>query len=463
MERLGIARSAALLPGGASLGAAGALMVPGFGPLIAARAIESVLHNSMFRAAYELLFTPVSPAEKRSTKLMLDVAMSRAGDVVAGVLVQAALLIGLAAAPPLLAATLVLGAAALLVCRRLHLGYVGALEQNLHRRSAGLPAVPAEPGATLIQSFGTFDLTELRYSPSADDATAAPIGEEALGATRADPVLSPATVGDGLASSDPELVRSALARGPLTTDQVDKVVHLLAWDEVAPRAILALLPFARTEPARLVRYLVDPAEDFAIRRRLVRVLAEGTGVEAFEGLLRALEDSRFEVRYRAGRALSRVLSRHPDRAVHPDRVIEVVLREVAVGRGVWEGRRLIDEADDDWSPMEAEILRDRANRSLEHVFTLLSLFLPAATLRLAFHGVHTGDPHLRGTALEYLASVLPDPVREKLWPFLEADPRRSAPPLTPEQALQDLLASRESIVLALAAVRDRGGQAGRET
>jgi hypothetical protein len=89
------------------------------------------------------------------------------------------------------------------------------------------------------------------------------------------------------------------------------------------------------------------------------------------------------------------------------------------------------------------------------VFTLLSLILPAETLRLAFHGLHTQDAHLRGTALEYLESVLPEPVRLKLWPFLEVEQRRLARPLTPEQALQDLLASRESIVLALAAVRDR--------
>jgi hypothetical protein len=123
---------------------------------------------------------------------------------------------------------------------------------------------------------------------------------------------------------------------------------------------------------------------------------------------------------------------------------------------LWESRQLVDQVDDDeWSPMETEVLRDRATRSLEHVFTLLSLILPQETLRLAFHGLHTQDPHLRGTALEYLESILPERVREKLWPFLEVRRRPSQPDVTPDKALQQLLASRESIVLALAQARER--------
>lgn len=448
MNTIGIARSAALLPGATSLGAAGALLIPGFGPLLVARGLEVVLHNSMFRAAYELLFTPIAPQEKRSTKLVLDVGVARVGDVVSSAFVQAALLLGVAAAAPLLGAALVVGIAALWVARRLHFGYVRALEQNLHRRAADLPLQSDDPGATLLQSFGTFDLSMLRDSrPSGEvPAPGAPAGPAPAAPPRA----------EGLKSSNPEVVLATLEQGPLAPEQVDDAVHLLAWDAVAPRAMQALAPVAQREPARLTRFLLDPSEDFAVRRRMVRVLSEASGLEVFEALLRALEDPRFEVRYRAGRALSRMLGRAPDLTVDRDRIIDSVLREVAVERGVWEGRRLIDQADDDWSPMEAEVLRDRATRSLEHVFTLLSLILPAETLRLAFHGLHTGDAHLRGTALEYLESVLPERVREKLWPFLEVEQRQLERPLTPEQALQDLLASRESIVLALAAVRDRG-------
>lgn len=105
--------------------------------------------------------------------------------------------------------------------------------------------------------------------------------------------------------------------------------------------------------------------------------------------------------------------------------------------------------------METSLLRDRADRSLEHVFTLLALILPEEPLRLAYHGLHTADRHLRGTALEYLERVLPPKVREQLWPYLEpeGDPR----PATGDAdgALARLLESRQSIILALEAANRR--------
>ena len=213
---------------------------------------------------------------------------------------------------------------------------------------------------------------------------------------------------------------------------------------------------ARVEGLGLRVVVHTPAEDFAIRRRLVTVLAASRSADAFEGLFDAMGDRRFEVRYRAARALSYLAGEIPGLRIDRDRVFEVVFREMAVERGIWETRQLIDLPDDDTSPMEAEVLRGRTSRSLEHLFTLLSLVLPPVTVRLAFHSLHTGDRHLRGTALEYLETVLPETVWQKLWPFLseeEAQPAR--PGLSSGQAMQELLASQESIVLALAEIRRR--------
>jgi hypothetical protein len=468
LTHFGIARSAALLPGGASLGVLGAILLPGFGPLLAARAVEVVLHNSIFRAAYEMLYTPVSPQEKRATKLVLDVAVARVGDVVAGAMVQTALIVGLATAAPLLWATILLGGAALLIARQLHIGYVSALEQTLHRRAGDLPMVPEDQNSTLLQSFGAFDLTALRERQSRPEPALGaepveiPVDEMGLPAppvvSLAQPTVAAATPPGPPPAAAPRIaVVPPIGEEPITEPQIDGTVSLLAWDEVAPRAIQALIPVARSDPERLLKHMLDPEEDFAIRRRLVRVLGAAPGPVAFEGLMRALEDQRFEVRYRAGRGLARMLNQGgAGLSADRERVIDAVLREVAVERGLWESRQLVDQVDDDeWSPMETEVLRDRATRSLEHVFTLLSLILPQETLRLAFHGLHTQDPHLRGTALEYLESILPERVREKLWPFLEVRRRPSQPDVTPDKALQQLLASRESIVLALAQARER--------
>lgn len=453
LGRLGVARSVAVLPAGVTVAAGMSLALPGLLPIIVARASEVILRSSVFRAGYELLFTPVARSEKRATKLLLDVGAARVGDVAAGGLVQATLtLTGAIAGGILLGATMLLSAAALAVARRLHLGYTGALAGSLHRRAAQLPLADEGP-ASLLQTAGAFDLTELGDHLAEAGGAEAPVG--------ALPPISPTTSpvrnrSRALADRNPETVRAALRDGPLTADLLETAIGLLAWDEIAPDTIQVLRQSGGEHTPALVQHLLDPAEDFAIRRRLVTVLADQPGTDAVNGLVGALDDRRFEVRYRAGRALRRRAELPGGLALDHAQVISSVLREVTVDRGVWESRQLIDAADDDWEAPVVDVVRDRANRSLEHVFTLLSLVLPRATVQLAFHGLHTDDPHLRGTALEYLETVLPDQVRQRLWPFLEdrdSRPRRAGRPA--EDVVRELLASRESIVLALDVARRR--------
>ena len=92
-------------------------------------------------------------------------------------------------------------------------------------------------------------------------------------------------------------------------------------------------------------------------------------------------------------------------------------------------------------PFVDEFVRSRANQSLAHVFTVLSLVLPAEPLQIALRGLHADDTHLRGTALEYLESILPPMIREPLWPFLE-DHRPAGRTVRPrEDVLADLVRS----------------------
>src|SRR5262249_52392510 len=167
-------------------------------------------------------------------------------------------------------------------------------------------------------------------------------------------------------------------------------------------------------------------------------------------------DSRFEVRYQCGRALDRIRDANPQVVLPLERVHTAVLREVAVDRKVWQGQRLLDGADEtDSSPFVDQFLRDRVGRSLEHVFTLLSLTLPKQPLIVAFRGLHTNDETLRGTALEYLEGVLPEPIRVALWPFLE-DRRTAKQPARPRgEILEELMHSNASIELNLKHLRER--------
>jgi ATP:ADP antiporter, AAA family len=449
MNRLGIARSVSLLPAGVSASAIGALLVPGLPAIILARGLEVVLRNSVFRAGYELLFTPVAPHEKRATKLLIDVGGARVGDIVgSGLILVTLALAGMAAPPWLLILTFALSAGALIVSRRLSQGYVQALEGSLQRRTGLLPDPVQNETAALLQTVGAFDLSGIRsrlpVATGLPSATERPERRSPPPTERESPLM--AAIHRGKASEVQEL----LARGPLASDQIESAIELLAWDEVAPSAIQSLSQVAGSRLDLLLAHLLDPDEDFAIRRRLVNVLAPCRTGAAFDGLMRALDDRRFEVRYRAGRALSRMAPEIPGLQVDRQWVLSVIEREIVVGRGVWESRQLVDVPEDEESPMETELLRDRANRSLEHLFVLLSLILPRDTLRLAFHGLYTGDTYLRGTALEYLETVLPESIWLKLWPLLEPGDSQPVRSRTSDQALKQLLNSQQSIAIALA-------------
>ena len=83
-------------------------------------------------------------------------------------------------------------------------------------------------------------------------------------------------------------------------------------------------------------------------------------------------------------------------------------RELSVGRQVWDNRHLLDQRQSNEQFLFLdEQLRERANLSWEHLFSLLALILPREPLKVAFQALHTDDRQLQGLALEYLDSVLP--------------------------------------------------------
>ena len=178
---------------------------------------------------------------------------------------------------------------------------------------------------------------------------------------------------------------------------------------------------------------------------------------AVYGVLLGLEDLRFEVRFQCGRSLAAILDKNPRIRIDKERIFDVVRREVAVGRPVWESHRLLDTVEADSRSFVDEFLKDRAGQSLAHAFTLLSLVSATAPLQIAYRGLHTDDPGLRGTALEYLEGVLPPDIRDRLWPFLSDRPRKGRDSRARDEILADLLRSNESIMLNLEELRKRTG------
>jgi ATP:ADP antiporter, AAA family len=416
LERWGLSGTVVTLPLAVLLGGGVAVVLPNLANIAALRGVEAVVRNSMFRSAYELFYTPLAPRDKRGAKALIDVVCDRMGDVAGGALARGALF----ALPHLLNEALIATAAvlsllAVLVARRLSRGYVFALERSLVDRAAlldGAEWLDKTTFTTLLSLHGERFRTLLPHAATLAKITRS---EDPLAARRRE-----------LRSGDPARARRAL-REPLVAELVPEAIELLADDPVAAHALRALRACADGQADALARAFLDPARPAVVRRRLARVIAAGRGAEATRALIAGLDDSRFDLRFACGRALAKMTDRGETPELDSARVFAVVLREAAVSRAVWRSQQPQEDDQDD-APFAHPALRERASRSLEHVFTLLSLVLPREPLRVAYAALHSDQADFRGTALEYLESILPEAVRERLWPFLEAEqqPHRSA-------------------------------------
>jgi hypothetical protein len=451
LERFGLAVSAGTPAGALLAGSLISLVAPGLASLLVARAGESVFRSSFFRAGYELLYTPIPPREKRAAKTLIDVGFDRLGDGIGGGLVRLAILAVPASQSSAILSLAILSAiAALAAAGRLTRGYVGTLESSLVdlSRRAGA-ADSASDRTTLVRTQSPRLLrgtVPALPPPASTEAVAHGIDIASL-----EPELRDLL---GLRSRNRERVIEVLSREEgLSAGLVPHAITLLAWDQVADHALFALRKVAEEHVGQLVDALLDPNQEFAIRRRLARAFSVCVSQRAASGLMFGLEDPRFDVRYQSARSLSEIVAKNRLVQIDAVQIYAVVLREVAVSRGVWESRRLLEAVEESGSVSTLDhMVRTRAGESLAHVFRLLSLVLPREPLQIAFRALHTDDDQLQGTALEYLDSVLPPAVRQRLWPFIDQPTvKRPARPL--EEVMAELLRSHHSIMLNLEELR----------
>ncbi len=160
---------------------------------------------------------------------------------------------------------------------------------------------------------------------------------------------------------------------------------------------------------QLVDALLDPGQEFAIRRRIPRVLAEFDLQRAVDGLIAALADARFEVRFHSGRALTQLQERNPNLVMDREAIIRTVEREFEVGPEVWRHHRILDTTHDE----------PEGTLAVEHVFRLLALVYARDPLRIAYSALRSGDDYLRRTALEYLEQILPLALWQRILPLVE--------------------------------------------
>ena len=429
LEKLGLAVSIAFLPGIIIMGGAFGLAVPGLLSAELLRGGEAVQRNTLFRSAYELLYTPLSEERKRATKALIDIGFDRAGTVFGSSVAFALIFISEARAPSLLlGVVVVLALGTLPLAHQLHVGYVSALQESLREGAAKLSLPPVDEAAR--------PTVELRAREKIIERVeeAAQAKAEAGAAPARDALQAPRNVMTDVAellSADEARTRRALSELSGAT-AASCAILLLAHKTLHVEAVAALRKIAPVITGQLLDALLDPTMDFVVRRRVPRVLAAIVSQRAADGLLLGIGDERFEVRYQCGRALLRITDASADIVISRERIIGAVQRELEVGKKVLETVSN-EDYDDEMNPDEQTSLmemlaRDRVDRSLEHVFTILSLHLEREPLRMAFRALHHEDTHHRGTALEYLETILPPEVRDGIWPYLGATAPGAARP-----------------------------------
>jgi hypothetical protein len=110
------------------------------------------------------------------------------------------------------------------------------------------------------------------------------------------------------------------------------------------------------------------------------------------GLCEALHDPEPEIRFRSALALRELTRKHAELRPPRQLVLEAAVRE----------------------------LEHRNENAFDQVITLLGMVLDAEALELALRAQASTDEKLRGTGIEYLEQVIPEPIRASIWPYLKA-------------------------------------------
>lgn len=410
----GLAATLSVLPALLLMGSVGMLVAPSLLLVTAVRGADNSLRKSLYRSAVEITYVPVPSLMRRKTKTFIDsVVDSIAEGLAAGLILIWVTWLSLGSR--WLSAYIIFFCAILLIlARRMGRQYFATVTEEL-KVSAGVQAAGGLEGRDLLSgTFTRLDLQSLLGPEAGGD-----VEKGARDAESEAPADSTERTLAGLESPELRTVARTLEETAEWEEaHIPALCRLLARDPVFDRAVLALTRAGDRAVPYLTKLLAEEDSDFVIRRRVPRVLARVGGPEADDALLEGLSANRFEVRYRSAIALVKRRRRGLPQSQrdHEAIVWRAIRAEVGRERPVWELQKLLDEPDQD--DLVARRVGVRGESSLEHTFRLLTLVLEPEVVRAAFHGVVLDDEKLKSFALEYLEQVLPDDVRNRLWPFI---------------------------------------------
>jgi len=419
LQRFGIAATIAVLPAVVAVFGTLGTAITQLWSMVLLRGGHAVFFNSFFRSAFELLYTPLPPHKKRSTKSIIDVAGDRAGDLIGGGFILLLLLL-----VPDLPIEVIAGCAvavamlALFVIRRLHKGYIDQLASTLRKGMVRLEEdeildattqkILAESNAWSEREFLESRIAAMQARNDTEDDNEAVDTSARLTAAVS-----------SLSSGDLELIRHTLQSSLTDIRLTPYLIPLLAKDDITDDIRTQLRWLVPRIIGQLTDAMLDPDLSLKARQRIPGVLEASHNPRAIEALLTGIGVASFNVRYSCARTLSRMRSRNSRLHIPRERVFEAIRKELDISPEQWEGRGK-ELTLEDLAGKHADNLF--ISSGMDHIFTLLALTLDPDAVQTSRQAVFSDDPNLRGTALEYLENVLPTDLYESLAQHLGAQP-----------------------------------------
>jgi AAA family ATP:ADP antiporter len=397
------------------------------------RGAANLLTNSFFGPGYELLFTPISPAEKRTSKILIDVGANRSGNMLGGLMIMGLLLLPGPTDSYLLFAIVVLAGAMSLLIILLNRGYISQLAQNLRNGTLKAHEIEVKDRTTqgtvaLTQTSLERDrlLQQISFFRGEDSASALQPAEKqknvfAAQSLPADKDEDPEIEAiQDLRSRDKNRIRRVLVNKTMTPALLPYILPLFRNHEVLQEALNAVKPLVSSASGQLVDALLDHHQHPLVRRRIPLLLGQADNERALQGLTLGLQDRELDVRFRCAEALARIKTNHPHLPIDTEAVWRVVYREVAhFSASGFESFQGVEP--------------------LRYLFSLLGIIFGPSVMDICYESLHAEDPATRGTALEYLENQLPQNVRTPLWPLIASGRPETKSNRSLEEIMHDLL------------------------
>ncbi len=402
LQRFGIGTTLAILPVAVAVFGTIGTVFTRLWSMVLLRGGHAILVNSLFRSAFELLYTPLSPHKKRPTKAIIDVASDRLGDLVgSGLLLLLLFLVPQLPTAMVTGCAVLVALAVLFVIIRLNQGYIDQLARSLRSGAVNIQESDIVDATTqqILAESNAYSEREFLLSKLALMQERSTLQESEIDAS-----LQFANIVSDLCSGDTDRIYRALGSSAMDIRLIPCIIPLLANDDISNDVRTELRWMVPRITGQLTDAMLDPDIPLRARQRLPGVLEASHNPRSVKGLLLGMVDESFNVRYSCARSLARMRSRNRQLRIPQQQVFAAIRNELKATPEEWEKRNRALQRDG--SP-DAEILKTLVDRGVEHVFTLLALVLDPDAVYLAMQATLSEDVNLRGTALEYLENVLP--------------------------------------------------------